>query len=520
MKKQNDFYNLFFKAEWRVLNGKNFRNSLILFIIIFLTFVGIGFGVGGLKYLERKMSDPYVNWLNIYMGFSGADQINTIVDKLNNTDSLKQKYSYDNVSAYAEFDQYFNTVDGKDIRQAKCRTIDQNSPLLEKIFSNEFLISGIEYNELELNKYFSENSIGVIVTEEFLKKLGYTDFPPFINLSYPINEEDVNEVQYQDVPIPIIAVVANLPGMADIISSQYFYYMAYYDNTFPLNINTENHLSKISFFVPNLNAQKVSKQVVSMINKQYPSLIDTDPDISTGTFLTYQKGEYVTISFIKSIRRSEMDKIDLAAQGVYQFYEFEKNHRFNNSNLLNNNISVYFQELSKIKSFQDYVFKEFQIRLDLANIDAKENFNFISKLSYATLFLLIAFSTLSVVIFINNLFRNHVDKIKKNLGTFKAFGLNNKQLISVYLLISFSLIFSASVVALLFASTFGYLGGIRLVLSMLGVGLELGNSYFDLYNTYLLLAVFFIFISSVCVVFLKIKNTLKKTPGDLIFERD
>lgn len=520
MKKKNDFYNLFFKAEWRVLNGKKFRNSIILFLIIFLTFLGIGFGVGGLNYLEKKMSDPYINWLNIYMGYSGSDQVNAIIDKLNNNQQLKVDYNYDNASAYAEFEQYFNVKGSKDIKQARCRTIDQGSPLLDKIFSPEFLLEGIEYNQLELNKYFNENSIGIIVTKEFLNKLGYSEFPAFINLSYPINEEG-GGTSYQDIPIPIIAVVTSLPGMADIISSQYFYYMAYFDNTFPLNVNTENHLSKISFFVPDgKNPKIVNEEIIKYIQKKTPNLISEEPSESNGTFLTYHKGSYFTIPLKRSVTVKEMSEIDIESKGVWRYYEYEKNLRFNNSNLQNNNISVYFKGLDKIKSFQEYVFKEFKIKLDLANIDAKENFNFISKLSYATLFLLIVFSTLSVVIFINNLFRNHVEKIKKNLGTFKAFGLNNNQLISVYLLISFSMVFLSIIVALIIAHAFGYLGGIRMILSMLGIGLEIGNSYFNLYNVYLLLAVCFIFLSSILVVFLKIKNTLKKTPGDLIFERD
>jgi len=60
-----DFKKIFYKNEGVELNGKKRFNFWILFSILTITFIAIGFAAGSLKYLKKKMDDPYINWFNV-----------------------------------------------------------------------------------------------------------------------------------------------------------------------------------------------------------------------------------------------------------------------------------------------------------------------------------------------------------------------------------------------------------------------------------------------------------------------
>ena len=68
---------------------------------------------------------------------------------------------------------------------------------------------------------------------------------------------------------------------------------------------------------------------------------------------------------------------------------------------------------------------------------------------------LIAFSIISIVFFVINLLLAHINKNKRNLGTLKAFGLPNKNIVLLYSSITFVLVFSSCVIAFLLSSIFG-----------------------------------------------------------------
>ena len=72
------------------------------------------------------------------------------------------------------------------------------------------------------------------------------------------------------------------------------------------------------------------------------------------------------------------------------------------------------------------------IELDDAKVKEKENYLFLSKVTNIISTLLVIFSTLSVCLFIFNLLKSHLSKVKMNIGTFKAIGLTDKESRSIY----------------------------------------------------------------------------------------
>jgi ABC-type antimicrobial peptide transport system permease subunit len=121
--------------------------------------------------------------------------------------------------------------------------------------------------------------------------------------------------------------------------------------------------------------------------------------------------------------------------------------------------------------------------------------------------------------FISNLLNRHLDKIKKNIGTFKAFGLSNSSLLRIYFTLSTWFVISALVVAFLLSLLFGSLGGVKAGLLFLNAVIEQDESYFDLFNWWLLLSTLMILLVSMMVIYVTASNILKRTPGDLIYDR-
>ncbi|MFT5956060.1 MAG: ABC-type antimicrobial peptide transport system permease subunit, partial [Cyclobacteriaceae bacterium] len=124
--------------------------------------------------------------------------------------------------------------------------------------------------------------------------------------------------------------------------------------------------------------------------------------------------------------------------------------------------------------------------------------------------LLIIFSIVSICFYLYNLLKNHLQKIKPNLGTFLAFGLDTKILFSLYRELLLSFIVKA--IGLSLAISFGIL----LVFSLMT---DTFDNYFALFD-WKLLATVVILVGAFYMIFKwTIEAILRKTPGDLIYDR-
>ena len=117
------------------------------------------------------------------------------------------------------------------------------------------------------------------------------------------------------------------------------------------------------------------------------------------------------------------------------------------------------------------------------------------------------------MLFIINLLSSYFQKVKRNLGTFKAFGVSNRDLISIYMLIIFSMISIAVVIA--FSATMM----IEQILPIVGVLKEGEYDYLQLWRTNTFVSILVIITASVYTVYVVMHRLLKATPGDLIYDR-
>lgn len=507
-----DFRRVFYKREGKELLGNKNKNLLVLIAILFITFSAIGFASGSLKYLKKKMDDPYIKWVNVGIPYFMNDEGEIIKDKLNNDSLAKQKYQYKNVTAYFRFPIAFYSHNLNGTVEKMGRSIDVYDPILNEIFKKA--------NKIKGRPFIDENDIGIIVTEEFLSLLGYDINAAVVNMSLSLGEDN-----QEFVPIPIIAVLKELPGMSMFATTPYFRQLqAEPAKGSPFR---RNGTEEIIVFIPgdSVTGYALNQSVTNFFEKSYTEL---SPWITISeTNRSYQTGYDVSVSFIGDLSITDLDSIyyllansielEKFRNKIIRFYDYKTYlvNTYTNYDYL----AINFEELSQVRVFKDYFFKKYQLKIDIAQIEAKENYSYVSKLTLIISFILIIFSVLVITMFVSNILSRHLDKIKSNIGTFKAFGLSNKDLLSIYLTLSLWFVSSAMMVAILFSLLFGYFGGVRFGLSLVNATIEPGEIYFHLFNWWILISIIMILIASTTVIYFTANTILKRTPGDLIYNR-
>ena len=166
-----------------------------------------------------------------------------------------------------------------------------------------------------------------------------------------------------------------------------------------------------------------------------------------------------------------------------------------------------------LREFENYVRDTFNVKIDMSQINTKENFNAVSTMGNILSALIIVFAIVCIILFIVNLLQSYFQKIKRNLGTFKAFGISNRDLISVYVLIMAVIILAAITVSL---SASWLVQGMLHVFGILKDGVF---DYLSLWSGKTVCAVAVIILASIYTVYAVMQKLLKATPGDLIYDR-
>lgn len=517
--KNPDFTYLFFLRESKELLGKKQINFWILLGILFVTFTAIGFANGSLQYLNEKMADPFVKWVSIDVPYSKNGEISKIIFDLNSSVENKSKFKYNSVKGYNHFALRFVSKLEKGSKTAYGRTIDFDSPLLDQIYKDDNFIRGRRFKD--------GNDIGLIVTIDFLKRYNYKTDANFALMAFSASETDEED---RIIPVPIIAVVKELPGISMFMSSSYFYKQRMVprkDN--PFNPNNDKDLLIISN-EDSLNSVNLLHAIESFFNtsaeyKEMSPFIQLSANSTTEKtsfeILINLDNENFTIKDYDNVFQSLISNEKIKSFNFERFYNYKQNlYNQNDENIIFDRIAVEFVELSNIREFKEYLSKTYEIQIDMAQIEQLENYNFVTKLTRIISLILIGFSILSICMFVSNILKKHLEKIKMNIGTFKAFGLQNNILEKIYLTIIFLFVSISMLISLFFSAIFGNLGGVRLILFLLNSNLEENQNYFQLFNWWTLISILSVLIISYIVLKRTADKILSRTPGDLIYDRE
>lgn len=511
-----DFSRIFYKEESKELFGNKLSNFTLLVIILTVTFLAIGFANGSLNYLKKKMDDPFIKWVNLEIPYTISNTIPDLIEELEN-DSLKSAFMFESCSGFNQLSVYFHENNSHILKQFTGRTIEDDNQILESVLSEKNLIAGSGWKD--------EYDIGLVVTEQMLNTLKYdTEIPSYLIMSYPKIDNS-----YLQVPVPVVAVVHDLPGN-NLFSCTPYFYQKRNSRYFPFDISSDIYQHQLIYFV-NGNRAKAAGFSVKILG-----ILQADPLIAffTDTLTifnqeTINNGYNIYFSFssflndgnlIRQFEEKLRSDAEINKTGAIRVYNYDFSG-FETEDYPFDNLSVYFTSLDKIRDFSAFLFNARKLKIDMSQIESKENYNFVSKLTIFISGFLVIFSVISIMLFLSNILKVHINKIKSNLGTFKAFGMSNLLIVRIYFFLTLRFLVYAILLAFIISAIVGETGLLRLLFRLTDTVIDDESKYFSLiseYKTYI--AIGAMVIASLIVLPRNIWKMLNKTPGDLIYKRD
>ena len=507
--------------ELKYIAGNRYINLFILSCILIISMLAIGLGNGAIKYLDKKMNNPFVSFVNVKIPMGNPFTIENMkeihaeleLDRVKSNSLYKSSSFLDYFGfgqPYPVYDNYVNfTNRAQNItRQAKVRKGSISDPIYDFIISQEMSSK----TSISYNNNFNPLGWGCVVSLDFLKndstKLKYKNDVPF--LQYRRNIDG----QHKFFSIPIEGVVSSFPGGVDmIVGEKLFSAFNNYDFWYSLSptIPAANSKNYLQYYVNNNDTLEDFWKSNGFVEIEYDNLLSNN-----GVMLRKNK-----ISHENSLKTmNNLPKSD----NLYRVYDF--NRGTNNSKI--NNIAEHFvfqfkkDRLTSIEKFNSFLktntlHDKKTLSIDMSVIESKKNFDLFNKLATLLSMALIFFSIFSIVLYITNLIVSHISKNKMNLGTLKAFGLSNNSIILIYSSISIALITSAFIFSYFISSLVGNFS-INLIAHWFDIGDSSTLNYIS--DSIYSLISFFIIIPSLCI-YIKLWFTLRdSTPGDLIYGRD
>ena len=319
------------------------------------------------------------------------------------------------------------------------------------------------------------------------------------------------------MPLPVLAVVKRLPSNLDFIASGRLHYDINHQ-VFEL-ISHPEYIENLFFsvkkgyedtFKKKLKAMKLPSDVPPVT--VLPAVKDSHNNIKNWRgdelFQVYYGYDKLPDSFYVSISK-EIEQI-CDANAVKHLYGYVENKTYPGSGDF---LSVTFSSLDAIRAFEKFAKDNYDVRIDMSLVNSKENFNAVSVMANILSWAMIIFSIICIVMFIVNMLQSYFQKVKRNMGTFKAFGINSAELIRVYVFIMLVIVVTAVLIALAVSWM------TELTMPLLGFARDGGFNYLSLWNEKTMWSIIIILSSTVVTVCLVMNKLLKQTPGDLIYDR-
>lgn len=499
-----NFSKLFFEREFNALAGNNWRSILTFSGLMLLTLLALAFALGSHEELSERMKNPYTNWVNLKLGKeSYRDSLPKLLSVLR--DSNKQAdFELNKIIPYRVCFRKFwhNKQYGKSFNRVG-RTISGNDPILNTIIdkNSENLLSINVENPKET--FFEKG--GIIVTKSFLENLGYS--PPF---------EYQKRVALRNEPytiyIDVVAVVDKLPDLCDfVISPQLYYYGKLKFDDPKMKKFIETATTNIFHFVAQTNDHGYVKNLVKSELEQFRPTKAKFEEFHLNRLDSNMLGKIIFPVNNKklhlpdsSIYNTFLSKNKLQPYHKFTFHKEQELEEIYDPDQL----AFTFGDLNKLRNFDSFLKKRFNISLEMNQVEEKNNFDLVSNLTLVLSFSLFIFSLLSIIFLTFFKLRSHLVSIKSNLGTFKAFGLDDYSLLSTYTSVIFKFLSIACMV-----------GFVATVLIGLFYNLLSGDKVFDVFDWRMFIAIAAIFFINLLMAYYLIRSLLNDTPGNLIYNR-
>lgn len=512
-----EYLRLLALRESKVVLGHKYVNLWLLTIVLVATFVSIAFSNGSMIYLDEKMNDPFTNWVNVERSF-GDDRMDEFREDLA-VDTLKERFGYDDVQGDCVARYTFVSKENKTYN-FDVRFFERlQSKLVSAILAEENVISGCAIPEDKL----TDKSLGVIITLDMLKKLGYSrdSIPAYVDFRSSSKGADtlgleMIEEKYAAAPLPLLGVVKRLPMNMDAVASLYLHEQ-YQDVKHPLNLNNESYARNLLFYVPDYLVEDFKVSVPRLAPHGMKKVEALEYETGLDYIIPWKEGKimlvYVPDASISTASLVQLGKNILhryakcELKRVYQYKVVDKPLKERDY------LSVSFQRLDSIRAFEHFAKENYNVEIEMSQVSSKENFNAVSVMANILSWAMIVFSMVCIIMFIVNMLQSYFQKVKRNMGTFKAFGISSSELINVYVLILLVIVISAIIISL----SVTWL--IQLLLPVLGLLKDGQFNYLALWNMKTVWSVIIVIVATVVTVRVVMSRLLRQTPGDLIYDR-
>lgn len=527
-----EYLKLLAQRESKVVLGKYYSNMWVLVMVFIATFLSIAFSNGSMIYLEDKMNDPFTNWVDI-----PTDAENKKFEKFKSAledNELREHFFIKNVQSDLYFSRFMYNKDYTTTQYLRCRYFaDMHCDIVNAILTPENVVNNCMIDSALLKN----NTPGVVMTLDAIESLGFSldSLPAYVDYMAEIGDaenmygvklskatgdyENDAVSKYMPMPWPLLAVVKRLPANLDFIASSFLYSA----------ISGDERLFSIEFHPEYFESMyfSVKKDYVDTFEKNVNSLDLADsipelrPVIAPDGFHDNIKGwrddviyqvyigdDEVSPAVNNTVGQMITDICDKIS--VRRVYHYAERVTYSSEGAY---LSVNFASLDSIRAFEKYAKDNYGIRVDMTLVNSKENFNAVSVMANILSLAMIVFSIVCIVMFIINMLQSYFQKVKRNMGTFKAFGINSSELISIYVLIMLVIVVAAVLIAL------GVSWLSELLLPCMGYVKDGGYNYLSLWSEKTMWSILIIILSTIITVCVVMKRLLKQTPGDLIYDR-
>ena len=514
------------KRECRVVLGPHAANLWLLTLVLTATFFAIAFSAASTDYLEDKMNDPFTNWVNIDTG-ADDDMINALKLALDD-DSIQRRFGYNGIQT--EVNSSLSLVDKDGISRLFSTLFyeDLTSDLIRAVLNEDNLIDGCSISPDSL----SNSSLGIVMTADAMTHLGYDEnqWPAYVDYhSRSINADTLGiamlDYEYARAPLPLLAVVKRLPMNKEAIASKYLNEVRKKSGMdCPIDLNHENYAKELFYFVPEGVEGFTSDSLRAWLPSSMKGYINEvwSQDQPLDKLRSWKNGSIVKVYVTPDppLSLSEINGLEheitehfypMGVERIYNYDTMEPGDYTNEDREgeRDNVISAHFTTLDSIGAFEYFVKSKFGLQIEMTQVNAKKNFWAVSEMAGVLTAAMIIFSLVSIIIFIVNMMHNYFQKVKRNLGTFKAFGVSNNGLLQVYTVIIFGIVAVALAITLVLVWIVEILLPLR----------EGHYTYLTLWNPITGWAIVVISVSVLVCILLVMKRLLRFTPGDLIYDR-
>jgi len=512
---------LFLEREYVAILGKRALVFWTLYAIVLVSLTAVAISRTGLMHLKEQMEDPFTSWVDIPASNLSVGKnypfLKAYLDSCVRVDAFRATNSsgsyIGSVNIWARSDGIWEY----------CRVQSfgfwNDRKLLLTILKEENVVEKFIDTDPPESWRFTD---GVIVSQALLKKIG-------LSAQELRGNQLLLQNSFWNFPVKVLAVVRTLPAKIDMLCEHAL--LRGIENGIADQVlqSTSKELSMILDTSGKTDSSRINATVDGLASRMGATDNSLGPD---SEYATHDTRLELVLPAATDI--TEMPKIqdqlnnirelrDIGATVLYRMnyvppdstlqygtWDDEQSNIFDKFNIT-------FEPLDSIGAFQRNLERRFDLQLDLASVRAKENFNTVYDLSRFLISALVLFAAMSILLFVYNLLKNHLERIQMNLGTFMAFGMSEDFLLRGYLRIIMQLLVRVIGLAML---TLLALQGIGRLLDYSGMTVPVLLSDLDVAtNGWIYLTLLLLLASSFFIFRWQLRGFLANTPGDLIYAR-